>query len=44
MEQKPQTDEATLKKLNEVPLIEAQSYADWKLKVDEILKFRGPKW
>jgi hypothetical protein len=44
MEQKAQTDNVTLKKLDEVPLIEAQSYAEWKLRVDEILKFRGPKW
>jgi hypothetical protein len=44
MEQKPQTDKVTLKKLDGVPLIEAQSYAEWKMKVDEILKFRGGKW
>jgi hypothetical protein len=44
MEQKPQTDRVTLKKLDGVPLIEAQSYAEWKLKADEILKFRGAKW
>lgn len=25
-------------------MIDARSYDDWKLKADEILKFRGPKW
>ncbi|HEY6904294.1 MAG TPA: hypothetical protein VI216_08300 [Candidatus Acidoferrales bacterium] len=44
MEQTPQTDRVTLNKLDEVPLIEARSYAEWRMKVDEILKFRGPKW
>jgi hypothetical protein len=44
MEQKPQTGKVTLKKVDEVPLIEAQSYAEWKLKAIEILKLRGAKW
>lgn len=25
-------------------MIDARGYGDWKLKADEILKFRGPKW
>ena len=25
-------------------MIDAESYSDWELKADEILKFRGPKW
>jgi hypothetical protein len=44
MEQKPKTDKVTLKKLDGVPLIEAQNYSEWKLKADDILKFRGAKW
>jgi len=25
-------------------MIEARSYIDWRVKAEEILKFRGPKW
>jgi hypothetical protein len=34
----------TLSKNESEVMIEAESYRDWKLKADEILKFRGPKW
>ena len=43
-EQKPQADKVTLERLDGAPRIEAQSYAQWKQKADEILRFRGPKW
>ena len=34
----------TLSQKESEVMIEAQSYADWREKAEEILKFRGPKW
>ena len=34
----------TLSEKESEVMIEAQSYSDWKLRADEILRFRGPKW
>lgn len=41
---KPQTERVALKKTERIPSIEADNYAEWKHRVDQILKFRGPKW
>lgn len=36
--------ELTLSKKESELMIDANSYGDWKLQADTILKFRGPKW
>ena len=41
---KRQKIQLTLSKRASEVMIAAESYGEWKLKADEILKFRGPKW